>query len=179
MMTRIPACRHIRTALSTSFLGGSNMPTQPTKVRSDWEEQMMKVINDLLSSTEWQTSSNIPKSFHQTVNLTLTTNMTWTNCLDCYHLIVSEGCRVLQVQTVHVRRCVPRCHRKASQCVSARPPLPHNRQKLFSNHWAQRHASRAADSNVITALQDTFWSSLIREVWEHWIINVTEDPNTS
>lgn len=37
MMTLMPACRHIRTALRTSFLGGSNMPTQPTKVRSDWE----------------------------------------------------------------------------------------------------------------------------------------------
>lgn len=36
MMTLMPACRHIRTALRTSFLGGSNMPTQPTKVRSDW-----------------------------------------------------------------------------------------------------------------------------------------------
>lgn len=36
MMTLMPAWRHIRTALRTSFLGGSNMPTQPTKVRSDW-----------------------------------------------------------------------------------------------------------------------------------------------
>lgn len=38
MMTRMPACLHIRTAPSTSFLGGSNMPTQPTKVRSDCGE---------------------------------------------------------------------------------------------------------------------------------------------
>lgn len=42
MITLMPACRHIRTALSTSFLGGSNMPTQPTKVRSDWEEMEVR-----------------------------------------------------------------------------------------------------------------------------------------
>ncbi|KAF3850639.1 hypothetical protein F7725_012411 [Dissostichus mawsoni] len=36
MMTRIPACRHSLMDAATSSRGGSSMPTQPTKVRSDW-----------------------------------------------------------------------------------------------------------------------------------------------
>lgn len=33
MMTRMPACRHSFTEEATSILGGSSMPTQPTKVK--------------------------------------------------------------------------------------------------------------------------------------------------
>lgn len=59
MMTRIPACRHIRTALSTSFLGGSNIPTQPTKVRSDWEEQTTETFTCLQRDTPFRRSVDL------------------------------------------------------------------------------------------------------------------------
>lgn len=44
MMTRMPACLHIRTAPRTSFLGGSSIPTQPTKVRSDWSKERASLL---------------------------------------------------------------------------------------------------------------------------------------
>ena len=40
MMTRMPACRHSFTEEATSILGGSSMPTQPTKVRLVYSERI-------------------------------------------------------------------------------------------------------------------------------------------
>lgn len=148
MMTLMPACRHIRTAPSTSFLGGSNMPTQPTKVRSDWEEGRD-------GGKTFSTSSASPLSS------TGITNGLFVNTH--HHLIVSEGSQVLKVEAVNVRGRVSGCHGEATQRVSARSPFPHCGQELLSNRRAQRHAGRTADPDIIAALQHTLWSSLTRD----------------
>lgn len=79
-----------------------------------------------------------------------------------HHLIVCEGSRVLKVEAVNVGGCVSGCHGEATQRVSARSPFPHGGQELLSNRRAQRHASRGADPDIITALQHALWSSLRR-----------------
>lgn len=79
-----------------------------------------------------------------------------------HHLVVREGSRVLKVEAVNVRGRVSGCHGEATQRVPTRSPFPHGGQELLSKRWAQRHASRGADPDIITALQHTLRRSLRR-----------------
>jgi len=151
MMTLMPACRHSRTAPSTSFLGGSNMPTQPTKVRSDWaEETRGTTVTHLAGRAETDSIS----CDMDTVFCFLITFK------HRHHLIIPKDSHVLQVEAVDVRGRVPGCHGEATQHVSARCPLLHIGQELLSNRRGQRDTRSTADPDIIAPLQHALWSSL-------------------
>lgn len=79
----------------------------------------------------------------------------------CGHLVGGEATGLLQVEAANVRRCVPSGHGEAAQRVPPRAPLSHRGQQLLPQRWAQWHARRAAEPDVVAALQDALRCPLL------------------
>lgn len=83
------------------------------------------------------------------------------------HLVGGEATRLLQVEAGDVGRRVPRGHGEAAQRVPPRTPLPHRGQQLLPQRRTQWHAGRAAEPDVVAALQHALRCPLVVVVvWE-------------